>query len=71
MKTPKLVNAEKMAEANPKRFRIPSFKQRTSLTIGDFAKVCFNNERFWCEIVDNYWWDMLAELTTILSVKPN
>lgn len=46
---PHLVNAEAMAEAHPDTFTVPD--ERNDLKVGDFAKVCCNDERFWVKVM--------------------
>ena len=46
-----LINAEERALLSPDTFEIPPLDVRTSLEVGDFAKVIFSfGERIWIEI---------------------
>ncbi len=40
----RLINGEKRAEENPETFKIPSLYDRSTLQVGDFAKLIFTDD---------------------------
>lgn len=48
----KFVNAQQMAADFPETFEAPPYSDFQDLEEGDFVKVCANDERFWCRIVE-------------------
>ena len=43
----KFVDAQKLKQAQPKTFGVPTVKQLAKLKKGDYVKVSHNEERFW------------------------
>jgi len=45
------IDAQQMALENPQTFEAPTDKELKNLKIGDYAKICHNEERFWVEVL--------------------
>jgi hypothetical protein len=52
MSTKEFVNAQQMAKDYPDTFEAPPYEDFADLVPGDYVKICSDDERFWCEIVD-------------------
>lgn len=48
----KLVNAQAMARMYPGRFNAPTIDDLNRIRPGDNVKVCLNDERFWCKVIE-------------------
>lgn len=46
----KFINAQKMKEKYPATFSAPTKEELDSQVIGNYVKVCHNDERFWVTI---------------------
>lgn len=50
IKQPILRNAQELAKQFPKTFEVPEWAELHNLAVGDFAKICCGQERFWVVI---------------------
>lgn len=48
----KLVDAQAMARLYPGRFNAPPKQDLDRIRPGDNVKVCLNDERFWCKVIE-------------------
>ena len=46
------VNAQAMHSLHPGTFDVPTAGDLQALRVGNWVKVCVNNERFWCVVTD-------------------
>ena len=47
----KFINAQKMAEENPKTFFVPSRSELNGIKEGSLVKIAIDGERFWVEVI--------------------
>ena len=52
MNTIEFANAQQLAREYPDTFEAPAYEDFNDLIPGDYVKICSNDERFWCKIVD-------------------
>lgn len=45
------IDAQQMAKDHPDTFEAPTQQELKTLKVGQYAKVCLNDERFWVEVV--------------------